>query len=146
MRSLRSVNSTTSFYFAIRVGASLLAASPLAQAGVAEAPDQRVLAPCQRLPEAEQWLARASKQWRKQLQAEAGYEPLPGVPQVCALQYGNPFADQVGLRMHVRGWRTENEHLTLAHEYVHLVLRNHPRGRDEYVVEQLARRLTGGGE
>lgn len=138
--------SAKSFHSVIWVLASLLVASPLAQAGVADAPDKRVLAPCQRLPEAEQWLARASKQWRKRLQDQAGYEALPALPQVCALQYGNPFADQVGLRIHVRGWRTENEHLTLAHEYVHLVLRNHPRGRDEYVVEQLARRLSGGGE
>ncbi len=140
----------------------LLAGSTLAQAGAgggaaasaaasatrsaATSPDRRALATCQRMPAAEQWLAKASQRWRQQLQEQAGYEPLPQVPQVCALQYGNPFADQVRLRIHVRGWQTENEHLTLAHEYIHLALRHHPRGRDEKFVEQLARRLTGSGQ
>jgi uncharacterized protein YfaQ (DUF2300 family) len=42
----------------------------------------------------------------------------------------------------MRPLATREDRITLAHEYVHIGLRRHPRGQDEEFVEQLARRLA----
>ncbi|HEX8956331.1 MAG TPA: DUF2300 domain-containing protein, partial [Burkholderiaceae bacterium] len=60
------------------------------------------------------------------------------------LEQGHPYSDQRRLRIYARGWRSLDERITLAHEYVHLVLRFHPHGSDEDYVERLARQLIEG--
>jgi uncharacterized protein YfaQ (DUF2300 family) len=97
---------------------------------------------CRRLDAAERWLAAASTEWKRTLLAEPGFEPLDGAPAVCALNYGNPYSDQRRLRIYARDWRSVNDQLTLAHEYLHLAFRFHPRGFDEAFIEQTARRLV----
>jgi uncharacterized protein YfaQ (DUF2300 family) len=99
---------------------------------------------CARLAAAESWLASAAVRWQARLRTEPGYEPLSDTPRVCALADGHPYSDQQRLRIHVRGWLTHEERITLAHEYLHLAFRFHPNGADEGYIERLARRVAGG--
>ncbi|MBS4096275.1 MAG: DUF2300 domain-containing protein [Sulfuricella sp.] len=99
---------------------------------------------CARLDAAETWLARATTAWQAKLRREPGFEALDAPPKVCALADGHPYSDQRRLRIYVRGWRSLDERVTLAHEYLHLALRFHPHGADEDYVERLARRLIEG--
>lgn len=98
--------------------------------------------PCARLAGAEAWLARELPRWERLLRAEAGYERPPAPPAVCRLGAGAPYSEQSRNRVFVRGLATREDRITLAHEFLHLGLRNHPRGQDEQLVEQLARRLV----
>lgn len=99
---------------------------------------------CQRMDAAEQWLQTASGQWRRQLARIQGYEAPDSTLKVCMLGEGNPYSDQKRLRIYVRGWRSMEDRITLAHEYLHLALRFHPNGADEEYVEHLARQLIQG--
>lgn len=94
---------------------------------------------------AETWLMISSMKWQRRLRSESGYEPPGSSVRICALTEGNPYADQQRLRIYARGWRSLEERITLAHEYLHLAFRHHPRGADEVFVERLARELIGGG-
>jgi uncharacterized protein YfaQ (DUF2300 family) len=97
---------------------------------------------CQRLAQNEAWLARALPRWQRVLLREAGYEAPLLPPAVCALASGVPYSEQSRNRIFMRPLATREDRITLAHEYLHLGLRGHPRGQDENYVEQLARRLT----
>lgn len=99
---------------------------------------------CKRLDAAERWLTVMQPKWHRALRGEPGFEALEAAPAVCALNYGNPYSDQRRLRIYARDWRSFNDQLTLAHEYLHLVFRFHPRGFDEAYIEQTARRLLEG--
>ncbi|HEX7640793.1 MAG TPA: DUF2300 domain-containing protein [Burkholderiaceae bacterium] len=99
---------------------------------------------CTRLDAAETWLAHAASAWNTRLEREPGFEALDATPNICALAQGHPYSDQRRLRIYARGWRSLDERITLAHEYVHLVLRFHPHGSDEDYVERLARQLIEG--
>lgn len=97
---------------------------------------------CQRLAQNEAWLARAVPRWQRVLLGEMGYEAPPQPPLVCALANGAPYSEQSRNRIFMRPLATREDRITLAHEYLHLGLRGHPRGQDEAYVEQLARRLV----
>ncbi len=97
---------------------------------------------CVRLAAAEAWLARQLPDWERLLRGEAGYERPNDMPAVCELGAGAPYSEQSRNRIFVRGLATREDRITLAHEFLHLGLRNHPRGQDEAAVERLARRLT----
>lgn len=97
---------------------------------------------CQRLAQNEDWLARSVPRWQRVLLREAGYEAPPQAPLVCALQSGAPYSEQSRNRIFMRPLSTREDRITLAHEYLHLGLRRHPRGQDEEYVERLARRLV----
>lgn len=99
---------------------------------------------CQRLPASQAWLEKASRRWQARLQSEVGFERLPQAPLVCALDYGNPYSDQRRLRVYVRPRLEREERFSLAHEYLHLSFRFHPRGLDEAYLEQWARKLVDG--
>ncbi|SDI05309.1 DUF2300 domain-containing protein [Janthinobacterium sp. YR213] len=97
---------------------------------------------CQRLAQNEDWLARSVPRWQRVLLREAGYEAPSQAPLVCALQSGAPYSEQSRNRIFMRPLATREDRITLAHEYLHLGLRRHPRGQDEEYVERLARRLV----
>ncbi|WP_332862230.1 DUF2300 domain-containing protein [Janthinobacterium svalbardensis] len=97
---------------------------------------------CQRLAQNEDWLARSVPRWQRVLLREAGYEAPPQAPLVCALSSGAPYSEQSRNRIFMRPLATREDRITLAHEYLHLGLRRHPRGQDEEYVERLARRLV----
>lgn len=97
---------------------------------------------CTPLPSAQAWLARELPQWERVLRKEAGYERPGELPAVCRLAGGAPYSEQGRNRLFVRGLVTREDRITLAHEFIHLGLRNHPRGQDEELVERLARRLV----
>ena len=97
---------------------------------------------CRRLAQNEDWLARSVPRWQRVLLREAGYEAPPQAPLVCALQSGAPYSEQSRNRIFMRPLATREDRITLAHEYLHLGLRRHPRGQDEEYVERLARRLV----
>ncbi|PIF10967.1 uncharacterized protein YfaQ (DUF2300 family) [Janthinobacterium sp. 13] len=97
---------------------------------------------CRRLAQNEDWLARSVLRWQRVLLREAGYEAPSPAPLVCALQSGAPYSEQSRNRIFMRPLATREDRITLAHEYLHLGLRNHPRGQDEEYVERLARRLV----
>lgn len=97
---------------------------------------------CVRLAAAESWLARELPRWERVLRSEPGYERPGQLPAVCRLGAGMPYSEQSRNRIFARGVASPEERITLAHEYLHLGLRNHPRGHDEQLVEQLARRLV----
>ncbi len=99
---------------------------------------------CKRLSDAESWLANATDAWKKRLRREPGFEPLQAPPKICTLSEGHPYSDQQRLRIYVRGWRSLDERITLAHEYLHLVFRFHPNGANEDYIERLARQLIEG--
>jgi uncharacterized protein YfaQ (DUF2300 family) len=96
---------------------------------------------CRRLTQADAWLNRTAGAWRRRLMAEPGFEP-PDTMTVCALDYGNPYADRARSRIYVRGVATLEDRISIAHEYVHLAFRFHPRREDEAFVERLARSLV----
>jgi uncharacterized protein YfaQ (DUF2300 family) len=97
---------------------------------------------CQRLVQNEAWLARTLPRWQRVLQREAGYETPAQATTVCALSTGAPYSEQSRNRIFMRPLATREDRITLAHEFLHLGLRGHPRGQDEAYVEQLARRLV----
>ncbi|MDR0716240.1 MAG: DUF2300 domain-containing protein [Azoarcus sp.] len=100
--------------------------------------------PCRRFALAENWLAARAPRWHRILQEHLpGFEPPPA-PRVCLLAHGAPFSEQDRNRIHVRALKTNEERLTLIHEYLHLGLRRHPAGHDEDLVERWARRLLDG--
>jgi uncharacterized protein YfaQ (DUF2300 family) len=97
---------------------------------------------CERLTANEAWLARSLPRWRRLLITQGGYEAPATMPVVCALSTGMPFSEQSRNRIYMRPLSTREDRITLAHEYLHIGLRQHPRGQDEEYVEQLARRLV----
>ena len=97
---------------------------------------------CERMSAAEAWLARALPRWERTLRHEPGYETPRQLPAVCRLAAGAPYSEQSRNRVFVRALATREDRITLAHEFLHLGLRNHPHGLDENLVEQLARRLV----
>lgn len=96
---------------------------------------------CRQLVSAEAWLSRAVVDWLPRLNREAGFEAPDTTPMICALGEGNPYSDQQRMRIYVRGWRSLDERVTLAHEYLHLAFRYYPSGGNEDYIERLARRL-----
>ncbi|MES2041480.1 MAG: DUF2300 domain-containing protein, partial [Pseudomonadota bacterium] len=101
---------------------------------------------CKPLTAAQTWLSTtsASSKWQRILRREPGFENPDTHPAVCSLVSGNPYSDQKRMRIYARGWRSLDERITLAHEYLHLALRFHPNGANEDYVEKLARRLIEG--
>ncbi|MFZ6656984.1 DUF2300 domain-containing protein [Undibacterium sp. TJN19] len=99
---------------------------------------------CAPLGSAQAWLSNAAGKWQAILGREPGFENPETMPAVCELNHGNPYSDQKRMRIYVRGWRSLDERITLAHEYLHLALRFHPNGANEVYVEKLARRLIEG--
>jgi len=97
---------------------------------------------CQRLHPNEAWLARMLPRWERVLLREPGYERPAQLPTVCALGVGAPYSEQSRGRVFMRPLATREDRITLAHEYLHIALRRHPRGQDEAYVEGLARRLA----
>jgi uncharacterized protein YfaQ (DUF2300 family) len=97
---------------------------------------------CVRLAQNEAWLERELPRWQRVLRQQDGYEAPSQLPAVCALSSGAPYSEQSRNRIFMRPLATREDRITLAHEYLHLGLRRHPRGQDEDYVEQLARRLT----
>ncbi len=96
---------------------------------------------CQPLLAAEQYIQRNLVKVQQRMAGISGFETLKSV-NVCRLDYGNPYADQQSLNIYVRDWRSQEDRVTLWHEYLHLALRFHPRGQDEAWIEQQARQLT----
>lgn len=97
---------------------------------------------CVRLTQADAWLTRELHHWERILRLQPGYERPADKPAICRLATGMPYSEQTRNRIFVRGLATREDRITLAHEYLHLGLRNHPHGQDEALVEQLARRLV----
>lgn len=95
---------------------------------------------CQALPEAEQWLRKQRRQWRKTLDAEPGYFE-PNTFGVCRLAFGKPYIDRAKQRIFVRDTYSMQDRLSLTHGYLHLAFEAHPNGQDETYIEALARRL-----
>ena len=96
---------------------------------------------CQRLPQAELYMQQNMAEVQRRASQIAGFEPIKDL-KICQLDYGNPYADQQTMSMFVRGWQSENDRITLWHEYLHLALRYHPNGGNEALIEQMARELA----
>jgi uncharacterized protein YfaQ (DUF2300 family) len=96
---------------------------------------------CRQVQDADAWLARMMPGWRRRLAAQAGFES-PDRLSVCSLDYGHPYADRARQRIYVRGIASREDRIAVAHEYVHLAFRFHPRGRDDVFVESMARTLV----
>ena len=97
---------------------------------------------CRRFTEAETWLTMRAPRWHRTLyQHLQGFDAPSAPPVVCLLPHGTPFSEQDRGRIHVRGLRSLEERITLAHEYLHLGLRHHPSARDEQLIERWARKL-----
>ncbi len=109
--------------------------------------DSRENADCERLPRIESWLRLNAEKWQRYLMSLPGYEPLENI-EVCLLRSGNPYSDSERNRMTVRSMDTMEDKISIAHEYLHLVFKNHPSGMDEQFIEDTARNLIlkEGGE
>lgn len=110
------------------------------RAGIATAADHGALA-CDPLPLVLQWIEHERPRWKRQLAGQPGFED-PGELQVCRLARGRAHAGG-GHRIDVAGYRSLEERIAVAHEYVHLAFAGHPAGRDEAFVEAQARKLLG---
>ena len=99
-------------------------------------------AQCEALPDAQAWLNRQLVAWRQRLQGQPGFTAVSAV-EVCRLQAGLPHARQRGAQVFVRDFRSQDDRLTLAHEYLHLAFAGHPRASQEAFIEQQARVLLG---
>lgn len=97
---------------------------------------------CEPLPLAQDWLLERSRQWAKTLRGEPGFS-APERVRVCRLQRGLPHVARTSQRIHVRGFQSLDDRVTLAHEYLHLAFSGHPSGTDEAFIERRARRLLG---
>ncbi|QJE03455.1 DUF2300 domain-containing protein [Massilia forsythiae] len=97
---------------------------------------------CRRLHGNEDWLAAMLPRWERLLRSQPGYERPAQLPSVCELALGAPYSEQSRNRIFMRPLSGREDRITLAHEYVHIALRGHPRGQDEAYVEQTARRLV----
>ncbi|NTV93975.1 MAG: DUF2300 domain-containing protein [Thiobacillus sp.] len=107
--------------------------------------DSPLATDCEHLAGAEHWLSARLRQWQRALAGEDGFEPVPA-PAVCRLRQGNPYADLERGRIYARGLDDREARLTLAHEYLHLAFKQHPRGLDEGFIEATARRLQVEGQ
>ena len=96
---------------------------------------------CDVLGVAEDWLAARQAAWQATLETLPGFEKPSPLPHVCRLTHGNPYADLGRNRIYATGAASANDRLSLAHEYLHFALANHPNGRDEGFVERTARHL-----
>lgn len=100
-------------------------------------------AQCEPLVAAQRWLQDNALRWHSRLLRQPGYE-RPDSFAVCRLGSGRPYTDFNRLRIYVRALQTQEDRITLAHEYVHLAFAHHPTGVDEDAVEHMARQLLGG--
>jgi uncharacterized protein YfaQ (DUF2300 family) len=96
---------------------------------------------CQPLAVATQYFQHNLPKVQQLMATTVGFESLKQV-NICTLDYGHPYADQQALNIYIRDWRTQNDHVTLWHEYLHLAMRFHPKGQDENWIESTARKLT----
>jgi uncharacterized protein YfaQ (DUF2300 family) len=106
--------------------------------------DSKLSALCTEPLAAVDWLNKQSPKWQRQLRQEAGFKPLAQPPSLCTLQRGIPYADIAASRIYIRQFKTQNDQITLAHEYLHLAFADHPNGNNEQLIEQLAKRLVLG--
>jgi uncharacterized protein YfaQ (DUF2300 family) len=97
---------------------------------------------CERLAGAERWLRARAVTWRQRLRNEPGFELPPVDLAICRLDRTHPYADVDRSRIYVRGVATPDDRMAIAHEYLHLGFRWHPRGLDEAFIERMARHLT----
>jgi uncharacterized protein YfaQ (DUF2300 family) len=97
---------------------------------------------CTQLVAAETWLKNNAHKWRSQLSQEIGFQE-PESFTVCQIQNGLANSDQRRLRIYIQGWGKLEHRLSLIHEYLHLAFKNHPNGRNEVLIEKLARQLAG---
>ena len=95
---------------------------------------------CERLPEIEAWLAARAKAWNACLMRLPGYEPPERVT-VCALSFGNAYAEYDANRIFARPPAAPDDEIALAHEFLHLAFKHHPSGADESFIENMARQL-----
>ncbi|MDR0234330.1 MAG: DUF2300 domain-containing protein, partial [Zoogloeaceae bacterium] len=97
---------------------------------------------CRRFTDAETWLALRAPKWHRALYPHLpGFDAPSALPDICLLSHGVPFSEQDRGRIHVRGFRSLEDRITLAHEYLHLGLRHHPSAQDEKLIEHWARKL-----
>ena len=118
----------------------LKTAYPEATIGVTQRQAQR----CEPNVNAARWISRQARQWRIHLESEAGFE-APGELKVCrAALEGSPrpvYASLNSQEIYVPPVVSQNDELSVLHEYLHIAFRNHPKGRNEAFIENLANRL-----
>lgn len=88
------------------------------------------------------WLANQVPRWRKRLVQLQGFEEPLNI-KVC---FDRPrvFSHLEALEIYVPRVMTRNDEISVAHEYLHLAFRHHPRGLDENFIETQARNLVEG--
>lgn len=97
-------------------------------------------ATCDRQPRMETWLHAQAATWEKVLISKTGYEKPEHVI-VCRTTSGRSYADYLHNRIYLRFVDAEEDQLSLAHEYLHLAFKHHPRAYDEQFIERIAREL-----
>lgn len=95
---------------------------------------------CEPVAGAQRWLEDNAQRWAQRLQAVPGFE-LPPTPAVCMVRQGRPYADAQRNRVYIYRFYSEEDHIALAHEYLHLAFQDYPLGQDEGFVEHTAREL-----
>lgn len=104
----------------------------------------QLFAGCPTLPTADAWLETQQQKWRAQLRTQPGFKSLNQLPSICQLTRGTPYADIPANRIYIRQFKTYNDQISLAHEYLHLTFANHPNGENEFYIEQLAKKMVLG--
>lgn len=86
------------------------------------------------------WLETQAERWEPRLADLEGYEK-PGQVRVCQASGGARAYYDNG-RIYLQTLDETQTRLSLAHEYLHLAFRHHPRSRDERFIESTARHLV----
>ncbi len=94
----------------------------------------------------ENWFNAQAKSWKRKLNQEAGFE-TPLNLKICLNSelsgrgrdrvFSQPNAEEI----YVPKLSSQQDEVSILHEYLHIAFRNHPRGRDEVFIEKLARNL-----
>lgn len=96
--------------------------------------------PCLPLTGALEFLDTKQTQWQSYLKRKVGYSHLAKV-NVCKTNLKNPYSNYSRGLIFLPQFKTEEDQISLAHEFVHLSFQNHPLSRDEGFVEETARSL-----
>jgi uncharacterized protein YfaQ (DUF2300 family) len=96
--------------------------------------------PCLPLSKAFAFVRQKQNQWRGVLKRKVGYSEVKAIS-VCKTNLNNPYSVYSRGLIFLPHFNSEEDQVSLAHEYVHLSFQDHPISRDERFVEETARSL-----
>lgn len=116
----------------------LRAAYPAGSLAIAE---DRGLQACRSLLKVQSWLSVRRVLWVRRLSGIQGFQE-PQDLKICRSPSSQPYSDLKNNIIYMRDFGDVEDQLTVAHEYLHMAFKHHPRVSDEKFIEQLAQELV----